>query len=253
MSLVPLLDGVVYGPVQSRRLGASLGVNLLPPGEKICNFNCPYCQYGWSRRESVSARWPSASAVAGALAEALETLDRAGGRIDRITIAGHGEPTLHPDFCALAEAIVETRDRVAPDVRTAALSNSSTLDLPGVRAGLSVLDERYMKLDAGDEATLRRLNASPVPLARILDELRRLPDLVVQSMFVSNRSARIDNTGPDAVGAWLQAVASVRPLAVHLYTLDRSPAWPFLSPVPAARLRQIARDVSALGIPASVF
>src|SRR5688572_16219701 len=153
---IPLLQGIVYGPVRSRRLGCSLGINLLPRGLKVCNMDCSYCQYGGTRDRPVrssSAGWPAADRVEAAVSARLRKADAGGELIDRLTVAGHGEPTLHPEFEEIAERLCRLRDRAAPGLRLAILSNSTTAGSIDVRRGLALFDDRYMKLDAGDPMT----------------------------------------------------------------------------------------------------
>src|SRR3954468_17840854 len=128
---LPLLDHIVYGPVRSRRLGASLGINLLPPGIKVCNMDCAYCQYGWSRGATryrgQGAGWPSVDAVVTAVGARIEEAAAQNEWLARLTLAGHGEPTLHPDFEAIVTGLRELRDRLAPRMPIAVLSNSTTI------------------------------------------------------------------------------------------------------------------------------
>jgi len=254
---VPLIDGIVYGPVASRRLGVSLGVNILPPFQKICTFNCTYCQYGWTpplrAAETEQVAWPEPGAVAEAVDRALRERPVHTPPIDRITLAGHGEPTMHPAFGSVVEILREIRDRHAPAARVAVLSNSTTAHVPSVRAALGRLDERYMKLDAGDQATLRRMNASAALVARIVDALASLPRVTLQTMFVRDPRGRLGNTSPASVASWLDAVARIRPEAVHLYTLARPPAWPGLEPAARDFLDGVARQLAARGTPVHVF
>jgi wyosine [tRNA(Phe)-imidazoG37] synthetase (radical SAM superfamily) len=254
---LPLIERVVYGPVRSRRLGVSLGVNLLPSGMKICNMNCAYCQYGWTRGAAryrgQGVGWPTPQAVEAALSERLQRAAANDEILDRITIAGHGEPTLHPEFDEVVERMSGARDRIAPALPIAILSNSTTCMYDDVRRALRALDERYMKLDGGDPFTLRNLNATRVPIDTIVDGLAALGPLVLQSMFVSDPSGRIENVGDGAVTEWLDAVERVQPLAVHLYTLRRAPSLISLRPAPSRRLREIAEHVRAAGFPAQVY
>ncbi|MBI4475527.1 MAG: radical SAM protein [Acidobacteria bacterium] len=257
MSL-PLLDSIVYGPVKSRRLGCSLGINLLPPRLKVCTFNCAYCQYGWTRAiaEDGAPRvgaWPAPWTVFAAVYARVERAHRVGERIDRLTIAGHGEPTLHPEFEEVIDRLCALRDRWAPRVPLAILSNSTTAAWPAVRRALVRVDERYMKLDAGSEDLLRRLNGSLRPLSRIVDSLHHVPDVTIQAMFVRDGTGNIDNTTDKAVTDWLAALIRIHPTRVHLYTIDRDPAWPYLRRVSEPRLREIAERVQTAGIPAEVF
>lgn len=254
MCVLALRCRIAYGPVHSRRLGLSLGINILPAHRKVCNFNCPYCQYGWTRSpQGARESWPAASAVGVVVSRRLRRARAQGEIFDRLTLAGHGEPTLHPQFADIVRRVRRARDRHAPGTRLAVLSNSSTVGIPSVRAALLELDDRYMKLDAGDPVTLRRMNASPVTFARIVEGLRTLPAIVIQAMFVCDPLGRIDNSGDAAVDAWLQALSRIRPAAVHIYTVDRAPACFLLRRVPDPRLLEVAERVQKIGIPAQAF
>jgi wyosine [tRNA(Phe)-imidazoG37] synthetase (radical SAM superfamily) len=256
--LMPLHEGIVYGPVRSRRLGRSLGINLTPAHLKLCSFNCSYCQYGWSehsRRASEPGfeHWPSAVTVAKAVASALRSLAAQDDRLDRLTLAGHGEPTMHPRFKEVVAALKKVRDELAPGVPIAVLSNASTLERADVREALADLDERYMKLDAGDTATLRSVNGSPLSIEQLVTGLKKVPDIVVQAMFVKDRTGRVDNTGDLTVINWVGALDRIRPKAVQIYTIDRTPAFPYLQAVAPARLREIVQRVRLAGFPCDVF
>ncbi|MCU0255420.1 MAG: hypothetical protein MUF60_01640, partial [Vicinamibacterales bacterium] len=150
-------------------------------------------------------------------------------------------------------ALRTLRDEVAPATPIGVLSNSSTAHLPPIRAALARLDERGMKLDAGTQEGLRRVNATATPIERIVEALSTLPDVVLQAMFVCEPRGRVDNATPEAVQAWLSAVARIRPREVQIYTLARGPAWADLQPVTTERLDEIAAQVRAIGVPAHVF
>jgi wyosine [tRNA(Phe)-imidazoG37] synthetase (radical SAM superfamily) len=256
MPLRPL-PHIVYGPIHSRRLGRSLGVNLLPAGIKVCNMNCAYCQYGWSPRgirfRGEGVGWPTPQAVESAVTTRLTRAAESGEILDRITVAGHGEPTLHPDFEEMAARLCAVRDRVAPGLPLAILSNSTTAGSAEVRKGLDRFDERYMKLDAGDAITYARINGAGVPIARIVDGLRALAPVTVQAMFVTDVVGTIDNTTEGAVHDWVGALQEARADRVHVYTIDRPPAATCLRPVATSRLREIAEHARAAGIAAQVF
>jgi wyosine [tRNA(Phe)-imidazoG37] synthetase (radical SAM superfamily) len=254
---LPPLEHIIYGPVRSRRLGASLGINLLPAGIKVCNMNCAYCQYGWNRRavrnRGEAIGWPSPQAVESVVTSRLMRAAESGEILDRITVAGHGEPTLHPEFEEVVSRLCSVRDRVAPYLPLAILSNSTTSTSEDVRKGLERFDERYMKLDAGDPITYARMNGPGVSITRIIDSLGLLAPITIQAMFVRDTRGEIDNTTDGVVHDWVDALDRIRAARVHLYTIDRAPALAALRPVPMRKLREIAERVRAAGIPADVF
>lgn len=244
----------MYGPVRSRRLGLSLGVNILPPKGKTCNFDCAYCQYGWTSMSLHEATlWPAPEMIASALSGRLNEAKKRCERIDRLTLAGRGEPTLHPQFPEVVSGLRAVRDRDAPGTPLAILSNSSTTEMRAIRAALLELDERYMKLDAGDPITLRYVNDSPISCHRIVEALRTVPDLVIQTMFVSDPTGRMDNSGDIAVDPWVRAVVRIAPREVYVSTLDRTPASSLVHPVPDVRLSEIANRVRQVGVKARTF
>jgi wyosine [tRNA(Phe)-imidazoG37] synthetase (radical SAM superfamily) len=243
-----LQTGIVYGPVQSRRLGRSLGVNLAPSGCKACNFNCSYCQYGWTRFPH-RRDWPRPADVIAAVDQALTATPD----VDHITVAGNGEPTLHPGFAPIAEGLFLVRARRAPQAKLALLSNGSTLNRLDVVYSLSKFDVRSMKLDAGDATTFRLMNASGLSLGRLIADLRSIGQLTLQSMFVQDAEGVIDNTTPRAIDAWLEVLDCLRPQSVDVYTIARATARPSLRKVPLSTLEAIAQRVTTLGIPTRVF
>jgi wyosine [tRNA(Phe)-imidazoG37] synthetase (radical SAM superfamily) len=253
---IPLQEHIVYGPVRSRRLGRSLGINVLPLGMKVCNMNCAYCQYGWTRGGRTGARpsaWPTPAQIGSAVAARLRRAERDDESLDRLTVAGHGEPTLHPDFEDIVGRLVDVRDRFAPKLRLAILSNSTTAAWPSVRRALSAFDERYMKLDAGDPITYAHVNGLGTSIGAVVDALRDLPQVVVQAMFVKDGTGQVDNTTEGAVHEWLGAIDAIQPSQVHIYTIDRPPALDGLRPAPVRRLREIAERVRLREIPVEVF
>src|SRR5512135_957004 len=215
---LPLQEHIVYGPVRSRRLGRSLGVNLLPIGMKVCNMNCAYCQYGWmrgQRRATTRGKgWPTPAHVDAAVGARLKRAAEQDELLDHVTVAGHGEPTLHPEFEEIAGRLRKLRDRLAPGIRLAILSNSTTATWPDVHRALEHFDDRFMKLDAGDPITYARINGPGPSVHEIVDALATLPGVILQSMFVTDTEGKVDNTTEGAVGEWLAALARVKPAAV---------------------------------------
>ncbi len=237
-------EDLVYGPLLSRRLGHSLGINLLGSGAKYCSFNCRYCQCGWIEQPiRLSAdslpELPTCQQITEALEARLQQVRLEQARIDAITFSGNGEPTLHPDLHAIVQAASGLRDVYAPHAKLAILSNSSTVHQPQVRAALQGVELKLMKLDAGSDTLLRRLNlpAKGWDFTTMLEGLATLNGVLLQAMFVWGKVA---NTAPVAIREWSDRVSEIRPLGVHIYTLDRVPADPSLTPVSKVVLHAIA-------------
>ncbi len=222
--------GIAYGPVRSRRLGSSLGVNLLG-AVKICSFDCPYCELGLTqiRMNQLKADlpFPSVSDVDAGIRIRLREIINNQQTIDAITIAGNGEPTLHPEFLECVEAILAARNELMPATKVIALTNGAHCDNKRVVHGLNQLDERMVKIDAGSEGTFKRINKPLVRanLSKITNGARKLKDIVVQSLFVQGS---VDNTSLEDIEEWLEIVGIVQPRVVHLTTISRIPAIPGL-------------------------
>ena len=255
---VTLQGGIIYGPVPSRRLGRSLGVNLLPGDYKLCSFNCLYCQYGWTKRVTLSPSdrlkdLPSVEAVTAALENALAKLASGGETIDAISFCGNGEPTLYPALREVIGAAKQLRDHYEPGARLTIFSNSSTVGDPAVRKALDLLDWQIMKFDAGTEEMFRQLNhpAAPVYMGEIVAGLIALKNTILQSCFVQGR---VTNADPDSVQAWIEKVREIQPLAVQIYTLDREPADRKIERVSRNTLEWIAHSVRwHTGVSTEVF
>ena len=243
--------GIIYGPVNSRRLGASLGINLLPPGEKRCTFDCAYCHFGWTASPpSTLAAFPTVDQVLSAVEDALHKLR--GSPPAFLTFSGNGEPTTHPQFRTIVEGVRKLRDRRLPAAKLAALSNSTRAAEPGVREALALLDVRIMKLDAGTEEIFQRYCRPQirVTLDAIVAGLATLPDVTVQALFAGGSGG---NAELAHVAAWIAKVVDIKPVAVQLYTLDRD--WPSreLAPLDPDALHAIAAALRAAGCPAAVY
>jgi wyosine [tRNA(Phe)-imidazoG37] synthetase (radical SAM superfamily) len=242
-----LRRGIIYGPVPSRRLGRSLGINLLPSDYKLCSFSCVYCQYGWTQKVTFKPDeqlkdLPSVEAVAAALEDALAEISRHRKAIDAISICGNGEPTLYPALAQVITYVKQLRDRYQPQARVAILSNSSTVGDPAVRAALELLDLKIMKFDAGSEEMFRRLNhpAAPVYMGEIVSGLKELNNTFLQSCFVQGR---VTNTDPDSVAMWIDKLREIHPLGVQVCTLEGEPADRQIEKVNLTTLRWIAQLV----------
>jgi len=233
-----MLEGratIVYGPVQSRRLGISLGVNLIPARSKLCSFDCPYCECGRNTPKADRSRWPSPDEVAQSLRRALGRLERSP---DHITLSGSGEPTLHPRFPVVVERLSEVRAELAPLTRTAILSNGAAAGQETTRAALLRLDVRMLKLDPGPS---ERVNGVPVDARRLSDEYRALKPYTLQGMVA--QGADWDGSSEASLAAWLRVLVRADPDAVHLYSIARPAADAAVRGVPRERLEEMAKAV----------
>jgi wyosine [tRNA(Phe)-imidazoG37] synthetase (radical SAM superfamily) len=248
---------IIFGPVQSRRLGVSLGVNLLPLHGKRCNFDCIYCECGWNEEGLADKRLPSRADVRSALAAKLEALAAAANLPDAITFSGNGEPTLHPEFAGIVDDVTALRNRLAPAAKVCVLSNATTLARSEVFAALQKTDCPILKLDAAVTATARRMNnpAGDYTVEQVVAAMQRFRhDFILQTMFLRGecRGASVDNTTPGEVSRWLEVVSLLRPGEVMIYTIDRETPAQGLQKIPLHELERIAEGVRRLGVPVRV-
>jgi wyosine [tRNA(Phe)-imidazoG37] synthetase (radical SAM superfamily) len=255
---IDLQKSFIYGPVSSRRLGKSLGINPILPGRKACSFNCLYCQYEAVRPvrslyEVDPALFGDPGVIEKELRERLVALAAEGATASYLTFAGNGEPTLHPRFPALVEKVLAARRELLPGARTAILTNGTVLVLPEVRKAVGRLDTVIVKLDAGSEEGIRRVNRPyrGFDFDAFLEAARGLPHLVVQTLFFEGSRT---NAGENDVAAWIRAVNFLRPERVQIYSLDRAPAEKGVLPLLPRRLEEIARRLlEETGVRADVF
>ncbi|MFQ5917294.1 MAG: radical SAM protein [Candidatus Binatia bacterium] len=258
LKAINLQSGIIYGPVNSRRLGLSLGINLLPTTYKLCSFNCLYCQYGWTHNPTINLTHqikdlPHPEEISNALETSLQGIIQQGTKIDAITFSGNGEPTLHPELAEIFDRAKTLRNTYYPQAQLAILSNSSTVCKKEVHDALEMLDVRMMKLDAGSEEVMRQLNAPTPPfyLGEIVAGLKKLKDVTLQSLFVQGR---VTNADPNSIEDWVKKVKEIQPILVQVYTLDRAPAENRLWKVNLPTLQWIARQVYwQAGVKARVY
>lgn len=228
-------------------------MNLLPWDYKFCSYNCVYCQYGWTRRHTLGTGEAGDLPSSGEVEDAVKAALARGHRLDYITLAGNGEPTVHPEFVEIVGLVNTLRDVHAPDVRTAVLSNSSTIARAEIREALAQLDAPIMKLDAGTEAGWRRFNrpCPGVDWDDVIAGLEAFDQPVLQVMFVHGRTG---NTQPGEIAAWVGLLERIKPGFVQVYTLDRPTAARDLRPVERARLQEIASQAKdGAGVSVGVF
>ncbi|MCX6300796.1 MAG: radical SAM protein [Bacteroidia bacterium] len=254
-----LFDKIIFGPVKSRRLGVSLGINLLPANRKICNFNCIYCECGWTHNSDPSGQdIPSRKEVYEALEKKLSTMKEKQEEPDVITYAGNGEPTLHPDFPGIIDDSIKLRNKYFPEARIAVLSNSTAISKPHIKKALLKVDQNILKLDSAFDLTIKIHNQPGVNI-KVNELIRDLKEfkgqLIVQTLFLRGtfKGKTIDNTTKKEITAWLKAVEMIRPSEVMIYTISRdTPEGGQLSKIPLAELKQIASLVNDLGIKTQV-
>ena len=251
--LLELQGGIIYGPVHSRRLGRSLGVNILPQNVKLCTFDCLYCQYGWTGVHgtgiSEGIKLPSRAEVLAAVGNALQLIDPPPAYI---TFSGNGEPTLHPEFPAIVDGLIELRDRYSCDSKAAILSNSTTVGDVRVRQALSKLDVRIMKLDCGTEELMRRFNqqCDGVRFEEIIAGLAALGDVTVQALFSGGAKG---NASSEAIESWVACMERISPVMIQIYTLARDFPSRQISPLSREQLLEIDARLASKGIRAGVF
>lgn len=251
-----LFDQVIFGPVRSRRLGLSLGVNLLPNDGKLCNFDCIYCECGWGAK-GVRTRFNSREEVRTLLREKLREMVGEGTLPDVITFAGNGEPTMHPEFEQIIDDTIEIRDELCPATKISVLSNATMIESQSVRRALGKVDNNILKIDSAFEETIKLINnpKGDYSLARTL-EMMKLFDgkFIIQTMFLRGvlDGKKVDNTTSRQITGWLAMIDDMRPSQVMIYSIDRDTPASDLEKVPLEELREIARKVEALDIPYSV-
>lgn len=253
-----LFSDVIFGPIRSRRLGLSLGVNLLPTESKLCNFDCIYCECGWNSDHRGLRRFNDRESVRELLAAQLKKMAAEGTPPDVITFAGNGEPTMHPDFEAIIDDTIALRDELCPSARVSVLSNATMIGRESVRRALERVDNNILKLDSAFDATVQLMNnpqQADYTVERTVRDMERFEGrMILQTMFLRGRVGEhpIDNTTEREVSAWLALVERIRPQRVMVYTIDRDTPLETLEKVSVEELREIAARVEKLGIECSV-
>ena len=258
ISVMPtiLFPAPIFGPVHSRRLGVSLGVNLMPADGKLCSFDCVYCECGFNKPSHSGSKRPSREQVKIDLEKQLQKMVEEGRLPDVITFAGNGEPTLHPDFAGIIDDTIALRDRYCPQAKVSVLSNATMAFKPDVRDALLKVDNNILKLDTVDPDFIQLVDrpVGKFDVNKIIDDLAAFHGkVIVQTMFLKGKyqGRDVDNTGDYYVTPWLKALEKIKPEAVMVYTIDReTPAHELLKATPA-ELDAIVARIKALGIDAS--
>ena len=253
-----LFNEIVFGPVKSRRLGVSLGINLLPIDGKLCSFDCIYCECGLNAQGKGTTNIPTREEVRQALENKLKQMKSQNSIPDVITFAGNGEPTIHPQFAGIIDDTIELRDRYCPTAKVSVLSNASRINEKDVFDALNKTDNNMLKLDSVDWEYIRRVNqpqSDDFDVEKLIEGLKRFNgNLIIQTMFIQGEynGEIIDNTTPEQIDAWLEAVCEINPQSVMVYTIERDTPTEGLRKVSPDRLNQIADRVKGEGFDVSV-
>ena len=237
-------DDIAFGPIFSRRLGASLGVNILPSKGKLCNFDCIYCECGWNRDSVGDKVFPKTEDVRRALSAKLKSCADAGTQIDSITFSGNGEPTLNPDFPEIVDVTLELRDRYYPDAKVSVLSNATMVARQDVFAALRKVDNPILKLDAPDDAGVRAVNrpSGHYSVEETVCSLERFNgDFVLQTMFL--KSPEYDSSAEKYLRQWTDIVRRLKPREIMVYTIDRETPQKDLQKFSAAQMEELVRPL----------
>lgn len=248
-----LFDKIVFGPVNSRRLGTSLGINLLPAEKKLCNFDCVYCECGWSHIHKIKrSDLPSREEVRNELIRVLTEMRSKGLEPDVITYAGNGEPTMHPEFEYIAEDIYNIRNELIPGCRISLLCNSSLLHKKQIIRSLSFIDQNILKLDTAIEESFIRINKPDrgIKLEKIIHELEKIEvPITIQTLFLRGKGslAGIDNTTEEEISALLEAYRRIDPEAIMVYSFYRDTPTADLEMIQKEELSRIANRIEKEG------
>lgn len=254
-----LFHETIFGPIHSRRLGTSLGVNLTPDDGKICSFDCLYCEAGFNAQGAGTTGFTPRAEVARLLEGKLSEMSRRGDTLDVITFSGNGEPTLHPDFPQVVDDVIALRDRYYPQAKVSVLTNSTRLGDEAVAGALAKVDNNILKLDSAIDDTIRvldRPNAPGFTAAKVTGQLKRFAGTgIIQTMMLRGEweGKHIDNTTPAEVEALISAYREIAPREIMLYSIDRPTPARTLEKIPQEELRAIGARIQAeTGIPVQV-
>ena len=242
----------VFGPIKSRRLGRSLGVNLLSTRDKVCNFNCVYCECGYTEEPGkVRDKYVDSKDLFRKLEEGVKYSLESG--LDAITFAGNGEPTLHPDFLEITQFTAQLRDKYCKNVQIVLLTNGTTLHKSKIKSAVGFIDTVAIKLDAGTEDLLNLID-QPLSTVRIDELVKKIQSLscsvTIQTMFVrgEKNGDKFDNTSEENILSWLNILRQLDPKEVMIYSISRDTPLESIEAVPLEKLEEIAVRVEALGI-----
>jgi len=252
-----LFDKIIFGPVRSRRLGISLGINLLPTDSKLSHFNCIYCECGWTPAHLAKNNFHSREEIYTKLEAQLQQMREAKKGLDVITYAGNGEPTMHPNFNQIIDDTIRLRNQYFPQAKIAVLSNASMLHKPQVVQALQKIEQNILKLDSAIETTIKLIN-NPLAKINLIKLTQQLLDfegnLIIQTLFLRGKykGEIVDNTTEEELTAWVNLIEKVKPKQVMIYTIARDTPTAGLEKIARDELNSIASLIQNLGISTQV-
>lgn len=253
-----LFDKIVFGPVKSRRLGVSLGMNLLPRDGKLCSFDCIYCECGLNEERKTKTRIPTREEAKKELEETLIKMQSEGMIPDVITFAGNGEPTMHPQFAGIIDDTIELRNRFFPKAKIAVLSNATMIGKQAVFEALLKVDDNILKLDSALNSRIRQLNApysASFSYEWLVENLCRFNgNLIIQTMFLNGeyKGESVNNMTEEEVSGWMEALTQIKPRQVMIYTIERETPVKSLRKATPNELDRIAERARSAGFDVSV-
>ena len=252
-----LYSSPIFGPVHSRRLGVSLGINLMPADGKICTFDCIYCECGRNSEHHPHNHRPTRKEVYEALRATLVRMKADGPEPNVLTFAGNGEPTANPEFPEIVDDVLTLRNEFFPKAKVSVLSNGTRVTDPAIFRALLKLDNNIQKLDTVDIDYIRLID-NPVGHYDLDAIIKALCDfkghVIIQTMFLTGTldGRDMDNTTDRYVLPWIETVKKISPSQVMIYTIDRETPEKGLEKSLPETLDSIAEKVRERGIDVSV-
>ena len=258
-----LFETIIVGPIHSRRLGTSLGINLLPRRGKVCSFDCIYCECGWNKEHNTDKQIPAEKDVREQLTKRAQELVKEGVKVDSITFSGNGEPTLHPEFPQIIDTVIKIRNEYLPTAKISVLSNSSMLWKEGVREALMKTDNPILKIDSTIEHFVRCINRpnERYSLSETIESLKKFNgNFILQTMFLKGQAedpltgetVDLDCTDKKHVAGWIELVRTLKPRQIMMYTLDRDTPLQGLKKVTVEEMKEIAQPLLKEGFKITV-
>lgn len=253
-----LFESLVFGPIKSRRLGKSLGINLMPEIGKICSFDCIYCECGWNPERKNTTRLPKKDIFEKILEEKLKEITGTENEPDSITFSGNGEPSLHPDFAEIIDITIKLRDRYIPHAKISVLTNGTMLHKKEIFDAISKVDNNIIKIDGGTYKTIKAINKPNVDF-ELEDYIATLQyfkgNIIIQTCFLrgEHNGTIIDNTTDEEVSLWIEHIKKIKPKKTMIYAIDRETPEKNLEKIAMTELEKIANLLRELGFETECF